>query len=89
MQHEAAELGMRRFDRDSVLLRHLSQGGFRLIRPPGPGVAEPQCRQHVQAGGFRPPVAQADLDQDIGRRRLRIFHEHVKITIVAEDRSIK
>jgi len=43
----------------------------------------------MQAGSFRPAIVQADLDQDIGRRRLRVFHEHIKITIVVEDPSIK
>jgi hypothetical protein len=89
MQHEAAELGMPRFNCDSVLSRHLSQGRFRLVRPPSPSVSEPQGRQHMQAGSLRPAIVQVDLDQDIGRRRLRVFHEHVKIAIVIEDPSIK
>src|SRR6202008_2342175 len=48
MQKEAGEFGRRSFNRDSVSPRHLSQGGFRLLWPPGPGVPEPECRQHVQ-----------------------------------------
>jgi hypothetical protein len=36
MKQEAAQLGMRRFDRDNVLSRPLPQGGFRLVRTRGP-----------------------------------------------------
>ena len=89
MQQEAAELGMRRFDRDCVLLRHLSQGGFRLVRPPGPGVAKPQGRQYVQASGLRPAIGNADLDQDVGRRRFRVFDEHIEISVIVEDTGIE
>ena len=89
MQQEPAELGVCRFDSDSVLLRHLSQRGFRLLRPPAPGIAKPQCRQHVQAGGLRASIAQADLDQDIGRRRFRVFDKHVEIPIIIEYAGIQ
>ena len=89
MQQEAAELGMRRFDRDRVRPRPLSQGRFRLVRPPGPGVAKPNGRQHVQGDGLRSMVAQADLDQDVGRIRLGILGEHVEIPIFVEYSGIE
>src|SRR6185295_10818232 len=32
---------------------------------PGPSVPEPQGRQHVQDSGFSPPVADAELDENV------------------------
>ena len=35
-------------------------------------------------GLIGPPIAYADLDQDVGRRCLRIFHEDVEIPVTVE-----
>ena len=44
-----------------VQLRHLGAAG------PGPGVPEPERRQHVQAGLVGPPVMHGDLHEDVFR----------------------
>ena len=36
-----------------------------------------------------PPIATADLDQDVGRRRFRVFDEHIEITVIIEDAGIE
>ena len=40
--------------------------GFRDPGPPCPDIAVPERGQHVSPGRVRPPIAQADLDQDVG-----------------------
>ena len=89
MQQEAAEFGMRRFDRDRVYVRSLSQGGFRLVRPPSPGIAEPQGWQQVQAGGLGSPIAKADLDQDVGGSGFCVLDEDVKIPVLVKNTRIE
>src|SRR6516162_6991937 len=66
MQHEAAELGMRGFDREGVLSWPLSQGWLWLVGPPGPRVAKPQGRQYVQRRRLWAAIAQADQNQNVG-----------------------
>ena len=42
----------------------------------------------MHPGRLRPAVRNADLDEDVGRRGLRIFHKNIKIPIVVEDAGI-
>jgi hypothetical protein len=89
MQQEATEIGMQRFDCDRVFTRLLPQGRFRLVWPPCPTIAEPQGRQHVQAGSLQTAIAQADPDQDVTWCCFRVFHKDVEITIFVEDAGIE
>ena len=89
MQHEATELGMRRFDRDDVFSWHLSQGGLRLVRPPGPGVAEPQRWQHVKRRRLGSAIGGVNLDQDVGGSGLRVLDKDVEIAVLVKDTSIE
>src|SRR6516225_560394 len=57
---------------------------FRLLRPPCPDVAEPEGRQHVDHALLGPPVAYADLYQQIRRCGLRILHEDIEIPVFIE-----
>ena len=56
---------------------------------PRPFVAEPKRRQYVQLGRFRAAVIDADLDQDVFRRFLGIFDEHVEIAVLIEHSRIE
>ena len=56
---------------------------------PRPRVAEPQGRQQVQRGRIGTAVRRADLDQDVGRRRLRVFRDDVEVAVVVEDSGVE
>lgn len=51
---------------------------------PGPGIAEPEGRQQVEAGRVRPPIADGDAHQQVIRGGLGVFHEDVVIAVVPE-----
>ena len=90
MQQEAAELGMRRFDRDCVLppasvARRVSAGPATMSRYCG--TTGSAVRAASAASG--PRLAQADLDQDVGRRRFRVFDEHIEISVIVENAGIE
>ena len=55
---------------------------------PGPAVAEPERRQELQLGRFRPAVVDRDLDQHVLGAGLGIFDEDVEITVLVEDPGI-
>ena len=80
---------MQGLDREDVLPWHLSQRRLRLVGPPGPGVAKPQARQDVQAGGLWCTIAQADQDQNVGRRPFCVLHKHIEISIVLKDACVQ
>jgi len=42
----------------------------------------------VNIGGFGTAVVDADLDQNILRRVLRVFHEHVEVTVLVKHAGI-
>jgi hypothetical protein len=42
----------------------------------------------VKSRRLGPAIGDADLDQDIGRRRFRIFDKHVKVPVVIEDAGV-
>ncbi len=62
----------------------------RLRRPglPGPGVAEPQGRQHVQRRLVRPHVAHPHPHQQVARRRLGIVDRHLPVPVLVEDARV-
>src|SRR5260370_25874371 len=59
------------------------------VRPPCPGVSEPQGRQDMQRSGFGSAVECADLDQDGLWRVFGIFHEHVEVAVAFEDTCVQ
>src|SRR2546425_2669524 len=67
----------------------LAQGGFLIVLTPGPGVAEPQCRQDTKPGRFGPTIVHGNANEDVFRASLRVLHEHVKVPIVAEGARIE
>jgi len=73
----------------SLLIGDLLQRRLGRTGPPCPGVAKPQRRQNVHGGGIRAAIGQADLDEDVFRRLLRIFHKDVEITILVENAGIE
>ena len=63
--------------------------GARRSSLPRPDVAKPKLRQDVDLGRVRPPIRNRDPHQDVDRRGLRIFDEHVEIAIVGEQARIE
>src|SRR5437762_5094202 len=56
---------------------------------PGPGISEPERRQHMQRGPFRAAIEYGDSNQNALWRFLRILHKHVEIAVFIEDSRIK
>src|SRR5262245_12732986 len=65
----------------AVYPRYVRQGRFWLLRPPCPEIAEPEGRQDVDHALVGPPIAYADLDQQVGRRGLCVFVKDVEIPV--------
>ena len=55
---------------------------------PRPRVAEPQLRQHMHVGGFRSAVVDGDPDQDVRRRVLRVFRDHIEVAVAFEHAAV-
>ena len=90
MQVIGSDLGFGR--RDDAVARRRGvdfQGRPGRVGPPAPDVAEPQRGQEMKRGRVRPPIADADLDQDVGRPLLGIFDDDVEVAIVLEDAGIE
>ena len=56
---------------------------------PGPGIAEPEVRQQVQFGGFRPAVDGLDANANIFRPGLGIFDEDIEVAVLIEDSGVQ
>src|SRR6516225_7014525 len=84
MEEIVAQNRVTRGDGGSAALRGVPQRWFRLLRPPGPEIAEPQGRQYVDLSLGGPAVGYADFDQQIGRRGLCVFDEYVEIPVFIE-----
>ena len=54
-----------------------------------PLAAEPDRRQHVQRRRLRAPVLDGNLDEDVLRGRLGVFHEHVEVAVLIEHARIQ
>jgi hypothetical protein len=64
------------------------QERLRVAIRPGPSVAEPQGRQHVQHGRLRPPIVDTDPDQQVFGGRFGILHDDIEIAVVIEDTCV-
>ena len=64
------------------------QDRLRAAIRPGPGIAEPQGRQHVQQSGFRPAIVDADPDQHVLRGGLGILDDDVEVAVAVEDAGV-
>src|SRR6516225_11503448 len=80
MEEIVAENRVARGDGGGAALRGVPQRWFRLLRPPGPEVAEPQRRQHVDLSLGAPAIGYADFDQQVRWRRFCVLDEYVKIS---------
>ncbi len=86
-EHQLAEGAMFRHQRALVVpvdLRHLIPAG----QPPGPGVAEPQRRQHVQRRRLRTTVLDGDQHAHVGRRRLGVVDRDRPVPAFVEDAGV-
>jgi hypothetical protein len=73
-------------------VRRRAAGDDRLIlpfRPPAPGVAKPELGEQVERSGGRPAIARFDTDADVFRPGLRVFDEHVEVTILLEGARVE
>ena len=58
-------------------------------RSPGPRVAEPKVRQHVQRRGVGPAVVRRDPDRQVLRVGLGVLDEDIEVAIVLEYAGIE
>ena len=84
-QDHATELGVLGHDRP-VLRR---QRGPAVVAAPGPRVAEPDRREHVEGGLLRPGVAHRQPDADVVRVRLRVVGGEVPVAVLVEDAGVQ
>ena len=66
-----------------------AQRRLAIVVAPRPRVAEPQRRQDVQSGRFRPAVVDGDADEHVLRAVLRVLDEHVEVAVVVEDAGVE
>ena len=84
MQDIVAELGMRRLDRDGVVVPHRARSeGFGRSGHQVQVLRNHNVGSTCMSAGSGPRL-QPDLDQDVRRRGLRIFDEHIEIPVVIE-----
>ena len=57
-------------------------------RPQRPGIAEPERRQQIERRRLRAAIPGRDPHQNVFRRGLRVFHEHIEIAVPIEDARI-
>ena len=89
MQVVGSELGIGRGDDAVAGRRGLDfQGRPGRVRPPAPDVAAPQRGQEMKRGRVRAAIADADLDQDVGRPLLGVFDEDIEVTVAVEDAGV-
>ncbi len=55
-----------------------------VLLPERPDISKPQRRQQIELRFFRPAIPGRDLDQNVFRRGLGVFHEHVEIAVFVE-----
>src|SRR5215471_14047444 len=84
MEEIVAENRVARGDGGGAVLRGVPQRWFRLLRPPGPEVAEPQGRQYMDLSLSESAIGYADFDQHVCRRGFRVLDEYVKIPVFIE-----
>src|SRR5215831_19814750 len=77
MEEIVAENRVARGDGGGAVLRGVPQRWFRLLRPPGPEVAEPQGRQYMDLSVSESAIGYADLDQHVCRRGFCVLDEYV------------
>ena len=85
-QPATAQPGMARLD--AIVAKgpqHRSRRAFR----PGPGVAEPEGRQHGELRLLGPPIADQNADGDVLRCQFGVLHRHIEIAILGEDPSVQ
>ena len=78
---------LRRLRHDDVAVER--QFGFAARIAPRPRVAKPQLRQHIDVGVFRTAIVDRDPDQNVRRRRLRVFGDDVEVAIGVEDAGVE
>src|SRR6266446_1457031 len=85
MQKEAAQHGMVEQKAISALCnRWLRSYAFVRVSP-GPLVAKPGGRQHVQRRCFRPAIGHSDSNKNVVRGCFRVFGEDVEVAVLIKD----
>ncbi len=68
---------------------HLAQQRALRIFARRPGIAEPNCRKHMQLRSLRTAIAHLDLDQHVLGRSFGILDEYIEITIIVEHTRVE
>ena len=55
---------------------------------PGPGIAEPDGRQHVDFGRFGAAVGHSNAHQDVVGGGLGVLHDDVEVAVLGEDAGV-
>ena len=87
MKFKCAELLV--FHHDRRTAAHGPQIRLVQIFFPRPGVAKPQVRQDVKGCSFRPTIVDGHAHQDVFRRILGVFHEHVEVTVIVKNARVE
>ena len=66
-----------------------AEHGLLAMPSPGPLIAEPQRRQHMQRCGVRPAIGDRDADQNVVRVGLGVFDEDVEIAVLGRRRRCR
>src|SRR5271169_564962 len=72
-----------------MLARDLLQGRLGCVRPPSPGVAEPQGWQNVNRCWIGPTITHTDLDENVLWSLLGILDEDIEVAVAVENARIQ
>src|SRR5712692_6704716 len=59
-----------------------------MLISPGPGIAEPECRQHMQRRCFWATICGSNADEDILRIDFGILDRDIKVAILHKDARV-
>src|ERR1700684_4692691 len=65
------------------------QRRLRTLLRPRPGIAEPECRQQMQGGWFRPAIDRVDSDAHVLGSGLGVFDEDVKVAVLVKNAGVE
>src|SRR5882762_9421300 len=63
--------------------------GMPVLPPKGPYISKPHRGQQIELRFLRTAIPGRDLDQNVFRRRLGIFHKHVEIAVIIEHARVQ
>src|SRR5215469_15161838 len=73
--------------RDHMLPLYLERG-FTSRCSPSPRITKPKMREKMNDRGFRSAVSRRNLNENIVRAALGVFHKNIEITVIIENPGI-